>query len=158
MDWRLRSPISTRSLGARARRARTRASGTLSSLPGAMPPRQTRYREMASSLAVRRILEGRPQPAGDHERRRDLRGGLPSFSAQFVEVVHLSVAPLHAASECLSALSELRGVLSDDSFVQLNRGGSRRLPGADRLLRPSFLRCWSFGPARSPSLRRELLG
>ncbi|MDA4136189.1 MAG: hypothetical protein OK449_04210 [Thaumarchaeota archaeon] len=39
-------------------------------------------------------------------------GGLPSFSAQSVEVVHLPVQPLRAASQCLSALSELRIALS----------------------------------------------
>jgi hypothetical protein len=39
-------------------------------------------------------------------------GGLPSLSAQSIEVVHIPVQPLRAASQCLSALSELRAALS----------------------------------------------
>jgi hypothetical protein len=39
-------------------------------------------------------------------------GGLPSYSAQYLETVHLPVQPVLAASQCLTALSDLKAEFS----------------------------------------------
>jgi hypothetical protein len=39
-------------------------------------------------------------------------GGLPSYSVQHLDVVHIEVQPQRMASQCLTALSELRSALS----------------------------------------------
>jgi hypothetical protein len=74
-------------------------------------------------------------------------GGLPSYSIQEDEVVHLSVQPQQAAAECLSALSALRSAVStaqscNSSLIARDVSSAQARPG----LMGSFTGGASVGP------------